>query len=167
QTSPAQQAATPEARAAATATPYAAQIAAPVGSPDFAPGLSAQVSVMLREGLQEARLQLNPAEMGPITVRIQVEGSSAQVVMAAQQADTRQALEQALPTLAGALQEAGLTLTGGGVFEQHQGPARDDTEGGRGTADAGRTRGDGGGDESVAAAAPARAHTRGMLDTYA
>ncbi|WP_237716081.1 hypothetical protein, partial [Rubrivivax gelatinosus] len=52
---PAQQAAAPDARAAATATPYAGQIAAPVGSPDFAPGLSAQVSVMLRDGVQGAR----------------------------------------------------------------------------------------------------------------
>ncbi|WP_043820736.1 flagellar hook-length control protein FliK, partial [Rubrivivax gelatinosus] len=58
-------------------------------------------------------------------MQIQVEGNNAQVVMAAQQADTRQALEQALPSLASALQEAGLTLTGGGVFEQRQGGERD------------------------------------------
>lgn len=167
---PAQQAAAPDARAAATATPYAGQIAAPVGSPDFAPGLSAQVSVMLRDGVQEARLQLNPAEMGPITVQIQVEGNTAQVVMAAQQADTRQALEQALPTLAGALQEAGLTLTGGGVFEQHQGTDRD-TGGepaGRGQAAAGGTRGgNGDGEDALASAAAPQRRARGVLDTYA
>ncbi|MBG6081611.1 flagellar hook-length control protein FliK [Rubrivivax gelatinosus] len=165
---PAQQAAAPDARAAATATPYAGQIAAPVGSPDFAPGLSAQVSVMLRDGVQEARLQLNPAEMGPITVQIQVEGNNAQVVMAAQQADTRQALEQALPSLASALQEAGLTLTGGGVFEQRQGGERDagGEPGSRGPTGVVGTRGGEGGDDAALAAAPQR-RTRGVLDTYA
>jgi flagellar hook-length control protein FliK len=80
--------------------------------------LSAQLSVMVRDGLHEARLQLNPAEMGPITVQIQLEGQSAQVTLVAEQAPTRQALEQAMPTLASALREGGLTLTGGGVFEQ-------------------------------------------------
>ncbi|MBZ8141786.1 hypothetical protein CLD22_17995, partial [Rubrivivax gelatinosus] len=162
QTTPA---AAPEARAAATATPYAGQIAAPVGSPDFAPGLSAQVSVMLRDGMQEARLQLNPAEMGPITVQIQVEGNTAQVVMSAQQADTRQALEQALPTLAGALQEAGLTLTGGGVFEQQQPSGRE----ARGDAPAGGSRPAGVDGEAAAEvdAAPAARRSRGVVDFYA
>lgn len=167
---PAQQAAAPDARAAATATPYAGQIAAPVGSPDFAPGLSAQVSVMLRDGVQEARLQLNPAEMGPITVQIQIEGSNAQVVMAAQQADTRQALEQALPSLASALQESGLTLTGGGVFEQRQGGERDagGEPGSRATAGVGGTRGGSDdGDAALAAASAPQRRTRGVLDTYA
>ncbi len=95
-----------------------AHVAAPLGSPEFAPAMGAQVSLLVREGVQEARLQLNPAEMGPVTVKIQIDGSNAQVTLSAEQAPTRQALEQALPALAGALREGGLTLTGGGVFEQ-------------------------------------------------
>lgn len=102
---------------AAAGMAYSAEVAAPVGTPEFAPGLSAQVTLMLTEGLQEARLQLNPPEMGPVTVHIAVDGQNAQVSMSAEQAGTRQALEAALPTLAGALREEGLTLTGGGVFE--------------------------------------------------
>ena len=38
--------------------------------------------------------------------------------MAAENGLTRQALEQSMPLLAGSLREAGLTLSGGGVFEQ-------------------------------------------------
>ena len=161
----------------ASATPYAAQIAAPVGSPDFAPGLSAQLSVMVRDGLQEARLHLNPPEMGPITVQIQIEGLEAQVMMVAEQAPTRQALEQAMPTLASALREGGLTLTGGGVFEQapqqteqqaqqdrHEQQARRDAAPSHASAQARR------GDDLLAAhgspAARAGSH-RGVLDLYA
>jgi len=40
------------------------------------------------------------------------------VQLSAELSDTRQALEQALPQLAGSLRESGLTLAGGGVFEQ-------------------------------------------------
>jgi flagellar hook-length control protein FliK len=63
-------------------------------------------------------LELNPADMGPVTVQIQLEGTTAQVHLAADQAATRQALTLALPQLAGSLREAGLMLAGGGVFEQ-------------------------------------------------
>ena len=151
--------------AAATPAPYAAQIQAPVGSPDFAPGLSAQVSVMLRDGLQEARLQLNPAEMGPITVQIQIDGSTAQVTMTAEQAPTRNALEQAMPSLAGALREEGLTLTGGGVFEQPrqaQGDAAPAPQ--AGTRGSGRGAGDG---DAVPAAPVQAGAPRGIVDVFA
>jgi flagellar hook-length control protein FliK len=113
------------AEAAPPAPVHQAQVSAALGTPEFAPGLSAEVNVMLRDGLQEARLQLNPAEMGPITVQIQIEGTHARISLSAEQAPTRDALEQALPTLASTLRDSGLTLTGGGVFEQPR-PPRDD-----------------------------------------
>ena len=97
-----------------------AQIAASPGSPTFAPELGAQISTFVRQGVERAQLQLHPAEMGPVTVQILVEGAAAQVRLWADQPGTRQALEQAMPTLAGQLRESGLTLTGGGVFEQAQ-----------------------------------------------
>jgi flagellar hook-length control protein FliK len=58
--------------------------------------------------------------MGPVSVQIQLDGQTAVVHLGAEQAHTRQALEQALPQLASQLSEAGLTLTGGGVFEHTQ-----------------------------------------------
>jgi flagellar hook-length control protein FliK len=97
-----------------------AQIAASPDSPAFAPELGAQISTFVRQGVERAQLQLHPAEMGPVTVQILVEGAAAQVRLWADQPGTRQALEQAMPTLAGQLRESGLTLTGGGVFEQAQ-----------------------------------------------
>ena len=93
-------------------------LAATPGSPEFATQLGTAVSTFVRQGVQHARLELNPAEMGPLTVQIQLDGDRAQVHMAAEHGQTRQALEQSMPQLAGSLREAGLTLAGGGVFEQ-------------------------------------------------
>jgi flagellar hook-length control protein FliK len=116
-----------------------AHIGAAVGSPAFADELGTQLTFFARDGVQQARLQLNPQELGPVFVRIQLEGQAAQVHLAADQAQTRQALEQALPALAGQLSESGITLTGGGVSDQTarqfqadgQGNARPNAQGDR------------------------------------
>jgi len=116
------------ARQDGAAAPFDAQLAAALGSPEFAPALGHQVSLLVRGGVQEARLHLNPAEMGPITVQIALDGQTAQINLAAEQPLTRQMLEQAMPALASALREGGLTLTGGGVFEQPRDPRQGDPE---------------------------------------
>jgi flagellar hook-length control protein FliK len=87
------------------------------------------------------------------------------VNMSAEHAQTRQALEQALPTLASALRENGLALTGGGVFEQPR-PPRDDAPA---PGHAGHLRGEEAGDELlVPATAAARiGPARGVVDLYA
>ena len=125
-------------------------MAAP-GSADFSSQLGAQLTTFVREGVQHARLHLHPAELGPVTVRIQIDGQAAQVHMAAEHALTRQALEQSMPMLAGSLREAGLTLSGGGVFEQ---PRQ-------------RDGGDAPGLEAPRRATPAAPARRGVVDLVA
>jgi len=100
-------------------------------SPAFAPALSARIATLVREGIEEARIQLNPADMGPVAVQLALEGSDVRVDLAAEVESTRQILEQALPSLASALRESGFTLTGGGVFQQ----PRDTGNGDRGAQD--------------------------------
>ena len=104
--------------AAATQSLVERRVDVPLGQPGFGHSLGAQVSLLARDGIQQARLHLNPAEMGPITVQIAMEGNTAKVSFVADMAGTRAALEASMPALAGALQEAGLTLTGGGVSQQ-------------------------------------------------
>ena len=106
---------------AADLSPREATLANPPGSEGFVHELGTQLSVFVREGVQHARLQLHPQELGPVLVRIQLEGQTAQVHMAAELPQTRSALEQALPTLASQLSDAGITLTGGGVSERPPG----------------------------------------------
>lgn len=118
----------------ATEAAAQARIPHPPGHPQFASALGAQLTTFVRDGIEIARLQLHPAEMGPVTVQIRVEGQSAQVHLAAEHALTRQALDAAMPTLAGSLHEAGLTLTGGGVSEQPPGQRDAAARSGPGTA---------------------------------
>jgi flagellar hook-length control protein FliK len=97
-------------------------------------------------------------------------GQQVQVEFVAEQARTRQVLEQSLQQLAAALGDAGFTMTGGNVFQQ----ARDGREGAQGRMPgetgtrrdaAGRELADAAGAESSATVRP-RA-TRGLVDLYA
>jgi flagellar hook-length control protein FliK len=159
---------TPAAPAGGAPVASEAAVRAPLHSPAFAPELGASISLLAVDGVQQAELQLNPADMGPVSVQIVVDGSQAQVSFHAAQAETRQALEQSLPELAAALQGQGLTLSGGGVFQQ---PARDNDHGRHASDAEGADRGAhaGAGRVDGAAAGPATAARRvvGLLDTFA
>jgi hypothetical protein len=114
-----------------------ATVDAPVDSPAFAPAMAAQVTMLARDGVQRAELRLNPVELGPVAVQIMLDGTQARIDFVADSAQTRQSIEGGLPTLASALREAGLTLAGGGVFQQ----PRDSRGDARGREDDGAGRG--------------------------
>jgi flagellar hook-length control protein FliK len=99
-----------------------ATLQTPVNSPDFAQALSDQVRVWVgragTEGPMTAELHLNPAEMGPISVKISLDGQSAQVDFAAAALETRKAIEASMSVLSSALDSVGLSLTGAGVSDQ-------------------------------------------------
>ena len=88
-----------------------------VRRPEFVPAFSARIATLVQEGVEHARVHLNPVEMGPVSLQLSLDGQQVRVDMMAEVAATRLALEQALPTLAGALREAGFTLSGGGVSQ--------------------------------------------------
>ena len=93
----------------------------PVGSAHFREALNVQVSVLARDGVHHAELHLNPADMGPLSVQITLDGQQAQVHFGSDSALTRQIVETGLPSLAAALRDAGLTLSGGGVSQHAHG----------------------------------------------
>jgi len=129
----------------------------PLESPEFAHAFGVQVSVLVRDGVHEAELHLNPAEMGPVSVQIALDGVRAHIDFGAQAAGTRAAIEASLPELAAALRDAGLTLSGGGVSQHTAG--RDSGERGQSGTAAGshRARAD------ATAAAAARPVWRGRV----
>jgi flagellar hook-length control protein FliK len=110
------------------APPTPVPMATPIDDPQFPRAFGVQVSVLARDGVQQAELHLNPAEMGPVSVQIVMDGTQARIDFGADAAGTRQLIEHSLPELAAALREAGLTLTGGGV-SQHSSSGRDDGTG--------------------------------------
>jgi flagellar hook-length control protein FliK len=103
------------------AAPVAVAVQTPVTSPDFPEALGLQMSVLARDGVHEAELHLNPADMGPVSVQIVMDGTQARVDFGADVAATRHAIEAGLPELASALRDAGFTLAGGGVSEHSRG----------------------------------------------
>ena len=128
--------------------------------------MGAQISLLAKEGVQQARIELNPVDLGPVLVQISLEGNAARVDFHAEVASTRQAIESSLPALAGSLRDAGMTLAGGGVFQQ----AQQQSSGRHGTDD-GRRRGGGTrepGDDGPAAVGTLRPATRrGLVDLVA
>jgi len=138
-----------------------------IAEPGFGAAVGSQVALWARDGVQEARLQLHPAELGPVTVQITLDGQAAHVDFTAAVAATRESIEQSLPALAAALRESGFTLAGGGV-SSGSGQAGHDTRRERtGVGPGGdRSRSETGADGGHAVSAPRR-WTRSLLDVYA
>ncbi|HMA00516.1 MAG TPA: flagellar hook-length control protein FliK [Steroidobacteraceae bacterium] len=91
--------ATASASAPADAPAPALRIHASVDSADFPQGLSDRVSWMVDNGVNGAKLQVNPPQLGPIELRISVQGDHAQVWMTTHSAVARDALESSSPKL--------------------------------------------------------------------
>jgi flagellar hook-length control protein FliK len=150
---------TPEGLSRQEGTHLTDTLPTPVNSPEFAQALSDKVGLWVKGAAQEgpmtAELRLNPAEMGPVHIRIELDGQTANVDFAAQALETRQAIEASLPMLSEALAQAGLSLSGGGVSDQPQqqawAQAQSQASGGQG----------GGGRASMSG--PAGLHPDGLL----
>lgn len=156
-----------------------ATLATPLSHPDFGQALAEQVSVWVSQGRSSgdpvtAELHLNPAEMGPIQVKIAIDGQSAKVDFAAAAVETRKAIEASLSTLSTALNDVGLNLTGGGVTGDTSGrsfgqqPGQSGSPSGSATASFSRPAS--AGDDELAVMSPAnrlRAVRPGGLDLYA
>lgn len=129
--------------ASSTAPVHTASLAHPVGSPQWQSELGEKITFLVRGGETQAALQVTPADLGPIDVRIDLSGGQATVAFAVQEAETRNALEAALPRLREMLAEGGIALGDtqiGQRFaddrpnEQHAGRGMQDNVGGRGEA---------------------------------
>jgi flagellar hook-length control protein FliK len=104
--------------APAEAPPAQATLAPAPGSAAFPAALGAQLNTWLQDGVEYATLELNPQDMGPIDVRIALRDGRTDIQLGADVAATRQALAEALPALAEALGDVGLSLAGGSVSDQ-------------------------------------------------
>jgi flagellar hook-length control protein FliK len=96
-----------------------------VGSEQWADELGTRLTWMVDRGQQSASLRLSPDNLGPLEVRISITDDKASVWFGAAHADTRAAIEQALPRLREMLGAQGLSLTDSGVFREpprHQPP---------------------------------------------
>lgn len=89
-------------------------------SPAWGQVMSSRVVWAAKEGLQQAQLRMNPANLGPVEVKLHVQNDQASVTFLAQHSATRDALEQALPRLRESFAENGMELANAEVGEQQQ-----------------------------------------------
>lgn len=89
-----------------------------VMSPHWADAVGERLVFVARDGASSAELHVHPAELGPISVRIDVRGDQASVVFGAAHADARNALEAALPRLVESFAAQGLALANAHVGAQ-------------------------------------------------
>jgi flagellar hook-length control protein FliK len=85
-------------------------VAAPVGTAQWREEFSAAVRVIATEQIQSAEIHLNPPELGPVQVSLRMDAREASFAFTAPHADTRQALEAALPRLRELLEAGGISL---------------------------------------------------------
>jgi flagellar hook-length control protein FliK len=93
-------------------------------APQFTDEVGEQVRVFVSNGLQEARLQLTPAELGRVQITINTEGDNARVVFVAETAVARDLLDQSMPRLREMLQQSGIQLAHGDVSDQTESQRR-------------------------------------------
>jgi len=90
----------------------------PVGTRAWNEELASKLTWLIDRGEQLASIRVTPDSLGPIDIRIAVREGEASIWFGASQADTRQAIEQAIPRLREMLASQGLSLSDAGVFQQ-------------------------------------------------
>jgi flagellar hook-length control protein FliK len=139
------------------------KIPAAVDSPEFAQGLSDRVTYMVDNNLGSAKLQLNPPQLGPIEVRIAIQGDHAVVSMISHSAVTRDALESSSPKLREMLGSQGFAQVSVDISQrsfQDRTPQSQPYEWTPATNRSQETA-------SVSAVAPAASISSGIVDAYA
>ncbi|MFP5505646.1 MAG: flagellar hook-length control protein FliK [Gammaproteobacteria bacterium] len=167
---PALRAAAPLHEAAARLGAEAAQprLAPPVGSNAWGQALGDKIVWMTSAAQQSATLTLNPPNLGPLQVVLNISNDQAVANFFAAQPEVRQALESAFPRLKEMLNEAGIQLEQATVSADASPQQQQETASGRqGQRTPGRM------DEAATRAGeapvplPAQRTGRGLIDTFA
>lgn len=102
------------------------QVHTPAGQRAWAEDVGSRMLWMVGRGESRAELVLTPPSLGKLGVSIQVNGDQTSAHFVAATAAAREALEQAMPRLREALQQAGITLGQTNVSTSGEQQARED-----------------------------------------
>jgi flagellar hook-length control protein FliK len=149
------------------------RLAARVGTPAWDKQLGQKIVFMAAGAEQSASLTLNPPDLGPVQVVLNISNDQASVAFSSQQLEVRQALENAMPRLREMMGESGITLgsatVNAGMPEQQQQAQRgqDAHAGGHNGNANNRGNGVAADGDGAAPAAPVRRVANGVVDTFA
>lgn len=156
-----------ELRPVAPMTPLpiaAAPIAVPVGEPGWGQAVGERMVWTVQQNLQHATIRLDPPHLGPLEISVSVKDDQANVVVQAQHALTREALEAEMPRLRAMLGEAGFTSVDVNVARDQRGEPGESAPGGAGGSEAAAAEGEG--VETESAGSVVRTGN-GLVDHYA
>ena len=97
-----------------------ASVQTPMGSPEWGQAMSQRIMWLANRGINAAELHLNPRDLGPVDVRINVSGEQATVHFSSPQAGVREALESSVVRLREMLESNGINLADVDVSDQSQ-----------------------------------------------
>jgi flagellar hook-length control protein FliK len=97
---------------------HARPVNVPVGSAQWADEIGSRMTMMVEQGKHTASLRLSPEHLGPLEVRITMNGDQASVQFGAANVDTRNAIENALPRLREMFASQGLSLADANVSRE-------------------------------------------------
>lgn len=147
--------------------PHSVSVEARVGTPRFADETAQQVTWLAKNGIEHAEIRVKPADLGPISVRIEMQNNEAVISFAVTQPETRVAVEDALHRLQEMLAESGISMgetsVGGQSFGQQ---LRGDRETSR-NRHTFAARGEMPASAIEAMSARRQPATRGLVDTFA
>lgn len=111
------------------------RIPVPLGpTREFGEAVGQRVMLMVGREIQGARIELNPVDLGPMEINLQLRGNEATVHFSAAHALTREAIEAALPRLRDLLAEQGYTQVNVNVSQQQGQNAQAFNQSGQGSA---------------------------------
>jgi hypothetical protein len=97
---------------------HARPVNVPVGNERWADEIGSRMTMMVEQGKHTASLRLSPEHLGPLEVRITMNGDQASVQFGATHVDTRNAIENALPRLREMFASQGLSLADANVSRE-------------------------------------------------
>ena len=98
------------------------------GTEQWSQNIAERTAMLVAQQVKSAEIQLDPPELGPLSVKIQVHNDQAVVNFVSANASVRDALDQSLIRLREMLQEQGMDLVDAGVSGQEREGANDEQQ---------------------------------------
>jgi len=99
-------------------SPYLSEISEPFNSPAWSKAMGKQIVWMANQNIKAAEIRLNPANLGPVEVRLEINDDQINVALSSRHASVREAMEMTMPKLREMLENDGLNLSDSNISHQ-------------------------------------------------
>jgi len=99
-------------------TPLHSELSEPFNSPNWSKAMGKQIVWMANQNIKAAEIRLNPANLGPVEVRLEINDDQINVALSSRHATVREAMEMTMPKLREMLENDGLNLADSNISHQ-------------------------------------------------